>query len=135
MVGIETNPASAHAEESEAAAQNHIRLEASRKGKRLLRNNSGAGYDEKGNFMRWGLGNDSKKLNEILKSSDLIGIDPVLITPEMVGTVIGQFLAREVKRPGWKYRGTKAEVAQLNFLELVISLGGNAAFATGVGTL
>lgn len=121
---------------SESAAQTDVRLEASEKGYRLWRNNVGAGtIMESGSFLRWGLCNDSKSMNKKVKSHDLIGIKPVLITPEMVGTTIGQFLSREMKRPGWRYQGTEEERAQLAFGQIVLSLGGDAAFATGRGTL
>lgn len=124
-----------NAGESEAAVQNKIRLEASRKGLRLWRNNNGATMDENGNFIRFGLANDSKQLNDKIKSSDLIGARPVLITSAHVGQIIGQFVAREVKPGSWSYSGTPRELAQLKFLELVASLGGDAAFATDEGTL
>jgi len=120
---------------SEAAVASRVRLEAAQKGLHLWRNNVGACMDDRGNFIRYGLANDSKRLNEVLKSSDLIGIRKVLITPDLVGQYMGQFVARETKPEGWTYSGTDHEVAQLRFLELVALYGGDAAFATGEGTL
>jgi hypothetical protein len=119
---------------SEAAVLNLVRLEAMQKGARLWRNNVGAIYDGT-NYMRYGLANDSPGLNKIIKSADLIGIKPVIITHGMVGGTIGQFISREVKPPSWQYRGTEREKAQLAWINLVLSLGGNACFATGEGTL
>lgn len=120
---------------NEAAVSVQVRLEASRLGLRLWRNNVGAGYMQDGSFLRWGLANDSAAVNAHLKSADLIGIRPVLITPQMVGTIIGRFVSREVKASNWRWRGTDREQAQLAWAELVNSLGGDAAFATGEGTL
>jgi hypothetical protein len=120
---------------SEAAISNTVRLEASYKGGRLWRNNVGACEDKRGRLIRYGLANDSKVLNKVLKSSDLIGINPVLITYDMVGSTIGQFVAREVKSGDWSFSFTDREEAQMNFLELVISLGGDACFCNDVGTL
>jgi hypothetical protein len=120
---------------TESAAQANVRLEASQKGARLWRNNLGATTDSRGNFFRYGLANDSAAVNKTMKSSDLIGILPIVILPEHVGHIFGQFLAREMKAPGWKYTGTEREVAQLNFINLINDLGGNAAFATGRGTI
>lgn len=116
---------------SEATAQNLVRLAASRAGCRLWRNNVGAGYLTDGTFVRFGLANESAAVNKHIKSADLVGIRPVLITPDHVGQTIGQFLSREVKRPGWRYAGTAHERAQLAWAELVRSLGGDAAFTTG----
>jgi hypothetical protein len=116
---------------SEAAVQTRVRLDASKMGWRLWRNNVGAGKLENGSYIRWGLANDSKNMNRVVKSADLIGIAPVLITPQHVGQVIGQFASIEVKEGSWKYRGDEHEQAQLRWAELVTSLGGLAQFSTG----
>lgn len=121
---------------SEAGIQATIRLEASRKGLRLFRNNVGAFENpQTGRWVRYGLANDSKQMNQQIKSSDLIGIRPVVIEQGHVGQTIGQFVAREVKEGGWRWSGTKREQAQLRFLQLIASFGGDACFANGEGTL
>ena len=120
---------------SEAAVQSVVRLEAARKGVRLFRNNVGALVDSRGVPVRFGLANDSKQLNEVMKSADLIGWRPLLIEPRHVGTVVAQFVSREVKAVGWHYTGADREPAQLAWAQLVTSGGGDAAFCTGVGTL
>jgi len=119
----------------ESEIQNKIKLEASQKKMRLWRNNNGVAFSKDGTPIRFGLANESKKVNEVLKSSDLIGIKPIVITQDMVGKTIGQFVCREVKNSEWKYSGTKREQAQLNWINLINSLGGDAAFATSEGTL
>ncbi len=120
---------------SEAWAQSVVRLEASEKGVTLFRNNVGAHKDVSGRLVRYGLANDSKGLNEALKSHDLIGFRPRLILPQHVGHTIAQFTSREIKEPGWQYTGADREPAQLAFGNLVNAAGGDAAFATGRGTL
>lgn len=112
---------------SESDNQNQVRLTASKAGARLWRNNVGTAQTSTGSIVRFGLANDSKKMNEQIKSSDLIGIKPILIN----GQVFGQFTAREVKAAGWKYTGTARERAQLRFIELVNTMGGDASFSTG----
>lgn len=122
---------------SEGAVQNQIRLEASEKNIRLWRNNVGAfnANHPPSPGTRWGLCNDSKQMNALVKSSDLIGIRPVLITPAHVGSTIGQFVAREVKKSAWTFKNDAHEEAQLNFLQIVLSLGGDACFANSRGSL
>lgn len=132
LVGTDPAPV---AGESEAAVQNKIRLEASRAGARIWRNNVGATLTEDGSFIRYGLANDSKQMNQHIKSADLVGLRPVMVRAHHVGQVLGVFLAREVKAADWRYSGTPREVAQLRFLELVASLGGDAAFANAEGTI
>lgn len=120
---------------SEAAIQNVIRLEAAEKGCYLWRNNVGATYTKEGNFIRYGLANDSKGVNTIIKSADLIGIRPVMVTARMVGMTIGQFLSREIKAANWRYSGNGREQAQVRWAQFVLSLGGDACFANERGTI
>lgn len=119
----------------EARVQDEARLLASKMGWRLFRNNVGVLKDERGVPVRYGICNDSPAMNKRIKSSDLIGIRPVVITPDMVGSTIGQFVAREVKKAGWKYKGTEHEQAQLAFGTLIIGLGGDFKFYSGEGDL
>jgi hypothetical protein len=120
---------------SESAVQSLVRLEAARKGLKLWRNNVGALLDSRGVPVRYGLANDSQQLNKVVKSGDLIGWRPVLITPAHVGSRIAQFVSRECKRPGWKFAGDDHERAQLRWAEAVTADGGDACFASGEGTL
>lgn len=119
----------------EARVQDEARLLASKMGWRLFRNNVGVLKDERGVPVRYGIANDSPAMNKRIKSSDLIGIRPVVITHDMVGSTIGQFVAREVKKAGWKYKGTEHEQAQLAFGTLIIGLGGDFKFYSGEGEL
>lgn len=116
---------------SETEVQKQERLKAARRGAWLLRNNSGAGKLASGNHVRFGLGNDSPAFNRVMKSADLIGIEPVVITPDMVGQTIGRFFAVECKAPGWKYSGDERETAQKKFLDKVNELGGRGVFSSG----
>lgn len=120
---------------SEAFAQSQVVLEGAEKGVRLFRNNVGALRDDGGRMVRYGLANTSKAENDVLKSHDLIGWRKKLIMPHDVGSYLAQFVSREAKPPGWHYTGTDREQAQLAWAELVAADGGDAAFATGPGTL
>jgi len=122
--------------DSEARVQSEIRLEASEKGLRLWRNNVGALPDQRGVWVRYGLCNESKVVNQRIKSADLIGIRPIRITPQHIGQLIGQFVSREVKAPSWTMRPSDPHTeAQLHWAELIASLGGDACFANSTGTL
>ena len=118
---------------SEAQVQADIRLAAAQEGVMLWRNNSGALPDQNGRTVRFGLGNDSKAVNEQFKSPDLVGIRPLLITQEMVGQYVGQFISLECKDP--TFRGpagdTRAE-AQARWNALVTRWYGVAGFASNV---
>ena len=118
----------------EADVQARIKLEASQLGLRLFRNNSGAFTDGYGNFVRFGVANESDKINKVFKSSDLLGIRTIHIKPKHVGLKLGQFMARETKRESWFYRGTEIEEAQLNFINFINTMGGDAAFCNSEGS-
>lgn len=120
---------------SEAKIQSQVRLEAARKGVKLWRNNVGVYLDVRGVPVRYGLANDSKRLNEACKSGDLIGWRPLLITPDHVGSRFAQFVSRECKKSGWRYKGDSHERAQLKWIEAVVADGGDACFTTGQETL
>jgi len=117
---------------SEAGVQAAVRVAATRAGWRVWRNNVGAVRTEDGRFLRFGLANDSERLNAAIKSADLIGVRPVLITPEWVGHTLGQFVSLECKRPGWHLTpGDERGQAQARWAEIVTALGGHAKFITG----
>jgi hypothetical protein len=76
---------------SEAGVQQAIRLAlGSSPGVKLFRNNVGAYKDPQGRVIRYGL---------MTGSADLIGWKTVIVTPDMVGTRIAQFVSVEVKAP------------------------------------
>lgn len=120
---------------SESHVQSQVRLEAARKGVKLWRNNVGVLRDERGVPVRYGLANDSKRLNESCKSGDLIGWRPILILDTMVGSTIAQFVSRECKHAGWKFKGDPHELAQLKWAQAVTADGGDAKFTSGEETL
>lgn len=105
----------------EATIQDAIRAEAARRGVYLWRNNTGVLSDLTGRPVRFGLGNDSERLNRELKSSDLIGL-----------TARGRFVAIECKSPGWVTPRGDRELAQERFINLVKGNGGIAGFCTSV---
>lgn len=126
-------PPPAEGGSSEAGTQSRLRVEAPKVGARLWRNNNGACTDETDRIIRYGLGNDSKKLSDVFKSSDLIGITPVTIRQQHVGHSVGVFTAVEVKHPGWKRPENARDRAQEAFLVSVCQLGGLGMFVTHEG--
>ena len=112
----------------ESAVTSHVRLAAAQLNVTLWRNNCGGFYDERGRFVRYGLGSEAK-----LASSDWIGIRPTLITPDMVGQVLGVFTAVEMKAEGWRFnKNDKHLLQQKHFIDIVNQNGGLAGFAQSV---
>ena len=121
----------------ESLATEQVRLSASVLGSRIFRNNAGACVDDTGRMIRYGLGNDGSKASKVLKFGDYIGITPLLITPEMVGQVVGIFTNLEIKPDGDMQKTLTAacrlgsrEHYQWQTCEMVKSLGGLAGFVT-----
>ncbi|BAV81085.1 gp62 [Vibrio phage CKB-S1] len=121
-------------------------MEAGRRGGVLWRNNVGATkakevhtcprcsfrFEIANPPLRYGLCNDSEKLNKRIKSSDLIGIKQVLIGPQHVGTIIGQFHAVEVKAPGEPINlRDERQKGQAAFGQLVERFNGSFEFSHG----
>lgn len=116
---------------SESRQQSLIRLEAPRRGFWLTRNNVGAFESATGQWVRYGLANESKQQNKMIKSGDLIGFRSKVIVETDVGSTIAQFASFECKHRDWKYTGDEHEQAQARWRDFVNSHGGVAAFATG----
>jgi hypothetical protein len=113
---------------------NPILLKASKIGCRLFRVNTGVGWVGRVISKTTGriiLG-DPRPLHAGLCAggSDIIGLRRVTITPDMVGTVIAQFVAIEVKTPG-----DKQSDEQERFLEMVRASGGFALEARDVDSV
>jgi hypothetical protein len=119
----------------ESTVQQEIQIAAMHFNCTLMRNNNGAAVDKTGRLVRYGLGHISPK--QEYKSSDLIGITKVVITPDMVGKTIGVFTALEIKKEDWdcNKKLDDHEVKQNNFLQWVIANGGIAAFVNKVDRL
>ena len=131
VLGLDVGHTQPEVGASEAAVQSRVRVKASRLGLRLWRNNVGAVHDVENNVhVRYGLANDSKLVNSMVKSGDLIGIRPRIIQPADVGCLVGQFVSFECKRSDWRYAGTDRELAQERWAQIVTSLGGEARFVT-----
>lgn len=133
----------------ESWSQQQARLRAAKQGAMAWRNNVGATpaktqhscprchtrFEEKQQPIRYGLANDSARLNGVVKSSDLILAIPRVIRPEDVGNTIAQFGSVETKRPGWVFTGKGPEAGQAAWLALLESIGAYARFSTGELTL
>lgn len=128
----------------EAPVLQRVRLEASKLGYRLFRNNRGLFYTIDGvkgliaAVMRGDLNSARNIIKNYLRlvqagldangSSDLIGFAPVVITPAMVGKTIAVFMCAEVKKPEWKSPTGKTEKEQENFIRFINSQGGIGFF-------
>ncbi len=114
---------------SESHNSSKCRLVYSQRGDILWRNNVGQATAITGQPVRYGLCNESAKINKVVKSSDLIGITTVEITQAMVGQLVGIFTAVEMKASGWKLRPNDAHTrAQWTFINRVRCAGGIAGF-------
>jgi hypothetical protein len=100
---------------SEREIQHAIRVAAGRPPVAIWRNNVGQARMPDGSVVKYGL---------CVGSSDLIGLQPMLITPEHVGNLLARFVAIEVKT-----RTGRPTPEQLRFIELVRSKGGLAGIA------
>lgn len=104
---------------SEAGVQQAIRLAlGSSPGVKVFRNNVGAYKDHQGRVIRYGL---------MTGSADLIGWRTLVITPDMVGRHIAQFMSIEVKAP----RGVVRPEQQV-WADNVRKAGGIAVIARSV---
>jgi hypothetical protein len=110
----------------EGYVQSRLRLDYGELGYRLWRNNVGVLPDRTGRPVRYGLANETPAMNRAFKSGDLVGWRPVLITPEMVGKLLAQFVSLEAKRP----KGRVME-AQERWRDLVNAAGGYAVISDG----
>lgn len=119
----------------ESTVQQEVQIASRHFGCVLHRNNSGAAVDKTGRMIRYGLGHTSPK--QQFKSSDLIGITKIVITPEMVGRTVGVFTAFEVKKEDWNCNKMldEHELKQNNFLQWVRVNGGISAFINRVDSL
>ena len=120
----------------EARVQSLVRLEAAQAGYWLTRNNVGAYKAPKSSrWVRYGLANESKQQNELVKSADLIGFRQRVIISTDVGSTIAQFVSRECKAEGWKFNpNDDHETAQAAWRDFINSNGGDAAFVSGSGS-
>lgn len=103
----------------ETEIQNKIRLLLSQQGFIIFRNNVGAWKHPNGQWIKYGLCEGS---------SDLIGWRSLIITPDMVGKQIAQFVAIETKRP----KKSKISQSQSHFIHVVQKSGGLGIIASSV---
>ena len=111
----------------EAPILQETRLEASRIGCRLFRNNRGFFYTMDGRKTRAGL--------EAVGASDLVGFTPITITPDMVGKTVAVLLCVETKKSTWKKPTTEHEREQEAFINFINGNGGIAFFLNNASDL
>lgn len=95
-----------------------VQLAATDTGARIFRNQVGLFYTITGTPVKIGM----------VGMSDYIGWRPVIITQDMVGKTIAQFLAIETKTPTGHTQKERLK-KQLNFIEVVNESGGKAFIA------
>lgn len=122
---------------SESEIQQLIQIQAPYLSCNLMRNNCGCLMDDTGRPVRYGLNNISKKHQDKIASSDLIGFKRVIITQDMVGKTVAIFTAVEVKKEDWKEdkKFDKREAAQNAFIKWIKANGGIAGFCNCVDKL
>jgi hypothetical protein len=91
-----------------------------RKTTRCYRNNTGALRAPNGELVHFGL---------FIGSGDLICIETVTITPEMVGTQVGVFCSVEVKRDGPDKTPAARKKSQKMWRDVINGRGGRAGIA------
>lgn len=106
----------------EGELNDELMLEASRRGHRLWRNNSGVAFHKDGSVVRYGVASPG--------GADLIGFTVVEITADMVGRKVAVFTAVEAKTG--KLKPTKD---QDNFLAMVRRKGGIGLWGTAAHKL
>ncbi len=106
----------------ESEIQNKIRLKLSQLGFILFRNNVGAWRHPSGAWIKYGLCEGS---------SDLIGWRPLIITSDMVGSKIAQFVAIETKRPS----KSRVSERQSHFVNVVQKNGGVGIIVSSIDDL
>lgn len=138
LAGFDAAPAPGDPDKlsSEARVQSLVRLEAAQAGYWLTRNNVGAyKAPNSSRWVRYGLANESKQQNALVKSADLIGFRQRVIISTDVGSRIAQFVSRECKAEGWSYSpNDEHEQAQAAWRDFINSNGGDAAFVSGPGS-
>lgn len=106
---------------SEKPEQSKTVIRAFELGFSLWRNNNGVLTDKNGTPVRFGLGNDSKKINKVWKSPDYVGIGPG-----------GRFMGIEFKPKTWVRPMNEHEEAQKACLDDINRRGGIGLFITSV---
>lgn len=115
----------------ESAVSQRLQLKCANLGVMVQRNNVGAMQDASGRMVRFGLMNETAAINKIVKSSDFICVQPVTITPDMIGQRIGVYVSLEAKKSDWRLTpGDAHGQAQAAYHRLVIAHGGRAGFVT-----
>ena len=129
LAHVELAPNVTAAVGSEAQVQQGLRVLAPHHDGWLGRNNSGALKDERGNMVRFGLANDSTRLNKVFKTPDLVGFTSITMQSTDVGRQVAVFTGVEAKKPGWRSPTNDRERAQASCLKFIHARGGIALFA------